>query len=119
MILVQDFLSQTHVEPFARLFLPRKIQHRVEIVPDDGRVGRALLLLCKTRGLLEKLGADILRELQKADSPGVFLRVRLLAPLAELLLNDVHLLAQIVVSLVLVDVFLHLFGDLVFELQNV
>ena len=55
-------------------------------------------------------------KLQGADFLLIALGICLVVLFAQLLANDVHLLAQIVVALPLVDVLLDLLGDFVFQL---
>ena len=69
-----------------------------------------------THLLLEKLRFCLLRELQGADFLLIAFRIGLVVLFSQLLANDVHLLAQIVVALPLVDVLLDLLGDFVFQL---
>ena len=116
MVLVENLFRCLHVQPLFRPRVPRKLQHQVEIVPDDCRLGGILLLLAEPARLLEKLCFGLLGKLQGADFFLIALGIGLVVLFAQLLANDVHLLAQIVVALPLVDVLLDLLGDFVFQL---
>ena len=47
MIFVENFCRCLHVQPLFCALVPRELQHKVQIVPDDGGLGGVLLLLGK------------------------------------------------------------------------
>ena len=118
MVSVEDFFGLLHVQPLLGALVPRQLQYRVEVVADDAGLGRTRLLLGKALRLLEQLLFRLFGKMQRADLVGVASCVVVLV-LAQLVADDMQLLAQIVVALALVHAFLHLVGDLVFQLQNI
>ena len=51
-IVIENFCRCLHVQPLFCPLVPRKLQHEVQIVPDDGGLGGVLLLLGKPPRLL-------------------------------------------------------------------
>ena len=117
-VLVEDFRGGLHVQPLFRFLIPRQIEHGIEIVAQDGGLGGAGLLARKARHFAQQLFFRLLRELQRLNFRAVGIRVAVVV-LAELLADDVQLLAQIIIALVLVDVLLHLIVDLAFQPQDI
>ena len=118
MILVENFRSGLYIQPLLRLFVPRQVEDRVEIIAQDGGLGGAGLLAREARNFTQQLFLRLLRKLQRLNFGAVAVRVAVVV-LAEFFADDVQLLAQIIIALVLVDILLHLIVDLAFQPQNV
>ena len=51
-IVIENFCRRLHVQPLFCAFVPRQVQHDIQIVPDNGGLGGVLLLLGKPPRLL-------------------------------------------------------------------
>ena len=117
-VLIQNFARGAHVAALLRAGVPRQLQRHIQIIPDDGGLRRAEGLLHQALQFLVEFFSDLLRKRQLFDFLAVFVEFRLVVALAQLIADDLHLLAQEIVALTLVDVLLGLILKLVFHAQN-
>ena len=118
-VLVEDRVGLGDVHAVRRFLLPRHRHEPVDVGARDGVFGRRRRHLRETIELARRLGARLLRHARGVDllTERVDL-LRALVALAELLLNRLHLLAQIVVALGLRHLGMHFRLDLRPELQD-
>ena len=116
---VEDARRSADVQPLLRAPAPRQLQYKIEIIAQQRRLGRGGRLLGEPAALAEELFFGLLRQLQRADAAAVIVAALVAVAVAELLVDGVQLLAQIVFALVLVHALLDLFGDLVFKIENI
>ena len=93
MVAVEDLARLRDVCAVARALAPRNLQTDIEIVADDGRLGAAVGLLGETVHLAQEFFADLVVNAQCMDAVRILLNL-LVAVLAELMLQHLHLLAQ-------------------------
>ncbi len=103
-----------------RALAPRNLDEPVDVVANDGRLGRHRrhqLQLAELRG---RLLFGVLRHAGRLDAL-LELRelVRRILHLAELLLNGLHLLIQVVLALALLHLLLHAAADALLDAQHV
>ncbi len=109
-----------HVEVVGRLLHPWQVENPVDIGANDADLRRHRRHGCQPRQLLLRLGPHVVR--QALGGHGSAQLVQLLGEhvqLAQLPLDDAHLLAQEVLAVGAVDLLLHLALDLVLQLQHV
>ena len=99
MILVESLARFFNISCLLGFYVPRQLKANVEIAADDRGLCRAEWLLCKVGHFLEELLLYLLRKLQVADLLTVFADIVGRIVLTELLLDYLHLLAQIVIAL--------------------
>ena len=104
MLIVEHFARGAHIEPFLGAGVPRHLEADVQIIADNGRLRRAERLLFEPVDFLEQALLGFLRQVQRLDllPIGGALGVGVVR-LAELCLNDLHLLAQQILLLRLVE----------------
>ena len=112
MVLVQDLPGLRDVQVVLGADVPRHVEEPVEVRADPALLGRLLGCPLKPRELALRLRTDVLRHVRLGDPLAVLLDDVLLGALAELLADRVHLLAQDVVALLLVEALLDLLADL-------
>ena len=118
MIRVEDFSCLTHIEPFLCPCVPRQLDHCVQIIAQQRGLLRIGRLLCHAAHFLEELFLDLVVQMQLSDLLAVYIRVIVVGVLAKLLADGAELLAQIVVTLALVNALLHLLRNFVFKAQD-
>ena len=119
MILVEDLLRLVEVALDLALDAPRDRQQPVEIVAHDGGLGRHRAHLAELLQLAERLLAGFLRQLGLLDlllDLGEI--VAALLAVAELLLDRLHLLVQVILALRLLHLALDAAPDLALDLQH-
>ena len=119
-VLVQHRLGRAEVEADLAPLLPGHVHEPIDVVPDDGRLGRHrghhLQLVQLAHGLVPGLAGhtrllDLLAELLDL--------VRSLVQIPQFLLDGLHLLVQVVLALALLHLLLHAATDALFHLQQV
>ena len=118
-LIVEELSGFFKVDGLRGLLAPRQLKAGIEIAAQDCRLGRAEGLLHQTRQLLIELLLDLVGRGKRADFPAVFADIVRLPVLAELRLNYLHLLAEIVLALVLVHLLLRCVGQFPLKLKNV
>ena len=99
--------------------VPRQIQTGIQIGADDRCFLIAALHPGKAVYLLEQLFLAVLGKVQFPDLVAVIVGLGVgIVPLAQLIVDDVQLLVQIVIALVLVHGLVDLFRDLLFDLHH-
>ena len=113
MLTVQDLLCLGNVQLILCRLIPRQIKAGIQIGADHTGLGAVALHTGQAVGFFQQLGFHILLQAQRHDlaAVGVGFGMGILA-LAQLLADDMHLLTQIIVTLV----FIHLIVDLVINL---
>ena len=118
-VLVEDLLRALDVLGDLRLLLPRQVDEGLDVVAHHGRLGRhrrhELQLLQLGLGLL----ARVLGHVRALDALLHLLEVGALLALAELLLDRLHLLVQVVLALALLHLPLDAAADALLDLQDV
>ena len=104
-LFVKHLARGAHIEPFLGARVPRQIETNIQIIADDGRLRRAERLLLEPVDLFEQALLGVLRQVQGKNflAIGRALRVRIIG-LAELRLDDLHLLAHKILLLRLIQV---------------
>ena len=92
-VLVQNFTGLGHIRPVAGGLVPRQLQADIQIVADNGGLGAGVGLLTQPLQLAEQLVMYLLRQAEGVDLSGVGLQL-LVAVLAQLVLEDLDLLAE-------------------------
>ena len=118
-IVVEDLLGAAQILLDARLRAPRDGQHPVEIIAHDGRFRRHRRHVLQLLQLRLGLVACLLRQLGLGDALLEFrdLAFAVLA-VAQLLLNGLHLLIQVIFALGALHLRLHAGLDLLLDLQD-
>ena len=114
-VVVQLLAGFGDIDGLLRGDAPGDLQADVQVVAQYGRLGRAEGLLGEPAQLLVELLAHLVRDGQGLDLLAVELNI---VVLAELRLDDLHLLAQVVVPLVAVHSLLGLVGKLLLDAQD-
>ena len=104
MVLLQNFPGCSHIHPFLGSDIPGKFQNRIQIIAQDSTLGRAEGLLFQPVHILQKLLLLLLRKLQCLNLLGICIEFIGVLAFAQFLTDHPHLLAQIVIPLILVDV---------------
>ena len=119
MLFVKHLARGAHVERFFRARVPRQLETNVQIVADDGRLRRAERLLLEPVDLFEQALLGVLRQVQGKDLFAVIraLGVRIVG-LAELRLDDLHLLAQQILLLRLIQAVLRRLLELMLQAEH-
>ena len=117
-VLVQHLLGGAEIGVDLALLLPRQRHQRVDVVAHDGRFGRhrrhQLQLLQLRFGLL----ARFLRHVRGLDALLDLVDVGALVHLAELLLDRLHLLVEVVLALALLHLALDAPADALLDLED-
>ena len=118
-LFVKHLARGAHIERFFRARVPRQIETNVQIIADDGRLRRAERLLLEPVNLFEQALLGVLRQVQGKDLFAVIraLGVRIVG-LAELRLDDLHLLAQQILLLRLIQAVLRRFLKLMLQAEH-
>ena len=117
MIGVQDAAGLGNIHALAAALVPGKAQADVEIIADDRGLGRADGLLFQSAHLSQELLLDLRVQAEVADL--LLIKSDLLVVIvAQLAADDLHLLAQIVIALPLVQGVLHLLVEVVLDAQD-
>ena len=104
-ILVQDLPGFFQIHGLLGLYVPGDIQAHIQVSPDDRGLGGAEGLLGEPGDFLQELCPDLLADRQSVDLLPVVLHI-ILAVLAKLRLNDLHLFPQVVFPLAAVHLLL-------------
>ena len=116
-IRIQNFLGGSHVYPIPGQLCPRNFQTSIQIGSKNGCFGGTEGGFVQTSYFLEQFFAHFRRRIGTVNFGVVFLH--LIAGIAvQLRLDYLHLLPQIVVPLVFVDLLANLLMDLCLHLQN-
>ncbi len=119
MILVEDLFGVVEVGLDLRLLAPRNARQPVEIVAHDGGLGRHRAHLAQLLELGVRLLAGLLRELGLGDLLFQFGHlVAAVLAVAELLLDRLHLLVEVVLALGLLHLAFYTRADALFDLQD-
>ena len=118
MVFVKDFSCGSYIDPVFGFYIPGKVQHRIQIIAQDGGFRGAKGLLFELFGILHQLFLLLLRQVQGLDAGKVFIQLRILVTFAQLFPNGLDLLPQIVIPLVLVHVGPGPVVDLGFQFQD-
>ena len=118
MIFIKNFRGGLHVQPLLRFLVPRQFEDGIEIIAQNRGLGGTGLLARKARHFAQQLFFRFLRKLQRLDLRAVTVGVAVVI-LAKFFPDDVQLFAQVIITLVLVDVLLYLIVDLALQTQNV
>ena len=118
-LFVKHLARGAHIEPFLGARVPRQIETNVQIIADDRRLRRAERLLFEPVNLFEQALLGVLRQVQGKNflAIGRALRVRIIG-LAELRLDDLHLLAQQILLLRLVQAVLRRLLELMLQAEH-
>ena len=103
MVAVEDLARGVHARALLRLLAPRHFKAGVEIVAQHARLGAAEGLLREPVNVFQELFAYLVAELCLRELFAVFVKLLVLAALADLVLQDLDLLAQDKVLLDLAD----------------
>src|SRR6266540_7048012 len=117
-ILVEDLRGGLDVPVVARGLVPRERDKPVDVGADDARLGRRLRDLLEPAELLERLLPHRIRHAGLLDLVLELLELGALVVLAQLLLDRLHLLAEDVLALGLVERRLDLALDLLLQLED-
>ena len=118
-VFIQDLLGFPQVEIIHRALVPGDREHPVEVVADDGRLGRLGMHLGQPADLRLELLPDLLGDLERDELVLVGFDLLLeLGPLPQFLLDGLHLLPQEVLALELVHLSLGLGADLGLHVQE-
>ncbi len=116
---VEHFLSEIQVVLDLRLLAPRDRQQPVEVVAHHRRLGRHRAHLAQLLQLVGGLFTGLLRQLDARDALLELLELVLAVfRVAELLLNGLHLLVQVVLALRLLHLALDARADALLDLEN-
>ena len=117
-VAVEDRLRFRQIMTFLALLIPRQVEHGIQISTHDTLLGRRAAQLGKAVHLTDELVLALLRQLEVEHTRAVAFRFCGYVLLAELGLNDLDLLAQVVFLLVFIDLGLELVLNLVFDLED-
>ena len=117
MICVQNFLRGRYVHPIAGQLCPRDFQTGVQVGSENGCLGGTEGGFIQAGYFLEQLLAHFGGRIGTLDFGVVFLYL-ITGIAVQLRLNDLHLLPQIIISLVFVNLFADFLVDFGFQLQN-
>ena len=117
-VAVEDRLRFREIMTFLALLIPRQVEHGIQISTYDTLLGRRAAQLGKAVHLTDELVLALLRQLEVKHTRAVAFRFCGYVLFAELSLNDLDLLAQVVFLLVFVDLGLEFVLNLVFDLKD-
>ena len=103
MVMLQNLPGSGHVHPLLGLDIPRQLQHGVQIIPQHRPLGRTEGLLFQPLHVLQELLLRFLFQMEILNALGVGIKFVLVVLFPKLLTDGLHLLAQEVVLLVLID----------------
>src|SRR5690606_30346857 len=111
-VLLEDPLGVGEIVVHLRALLPRHLHEPVDVVAHDGRLGRHRRHQLQFVELARRLLVHVLRHARGLDLPLELLQlVRAVVHLAELFLNGLHLLIQVVLALALLHLLLDAAAD--------
>ena len=118
MVAVKLFAHSLQIDILLCRRIPRELQNGVDVGLDHagfvGADGQAL----QSGALLQERFFDLLGQLHIGDLLTKFVDIIEFAALAQLVADHVHLLAQVVIALALVDALLRLFHDVLLDAHN-
>ena len=117
-VAVEDALRLLEVETLLAPAAPRQIEHGIEISAHDALLRIRAAELGEAVHLADELFLAFLRQLEVEDALTVGLSLRRCILLAELGLDDLDLLAQVVFALIFIHLGLNFVLDLVFKLEH-
>ena len=118
-VLLQDLLGAPEIVAHLAALLPRYVHHPVEIAAHYGSFRRHRRHHLQFVELCERLGLRLLRHACATDAPLEALDLaRRILELAELLLDGLHLLIQIVLALALLHLLLDATADALLDLEQ-
>ena len=117
-VTVKDALRLFEVEAFLALAAPRQVEHGIEVGAHNALLRVRAAELCEAVCLADELLLALLRQLEVKDACAVGFRLGRRVLLAELGLDDLDLLAQVVFPLVLVHLGLDFVLNFVFEFEH-
>ena len=116
---VQDLLGAVDIQIIHGHGVPRQVQTGVQIGADDRGFLIAALHPGQAVYLLEQLFLAVLGKVQLPDLAAVIIGFGVgIVPLAQLVVDDVQLLVQVIIALVLVHGLVDFFRDLLFDLHH-
>src|SRR5437764_240218 len=118
-VLIQDVLGRADVLRDLRLLLPRQVDDGLDVVANDRRLGGHRRHELQLLQLRLRFLARFLVHVRAADLLLHLLEVRALLAFAELLLDRLHLLVQVVLALALLHLPLHAPADALLDLEDV
>ena len=98
--------------------IPGQVKNRIQIIPQNRPLGGAKRLFFEPVYILQKLLFHVRVQFQVLDSGGIAFTFVLVVLFSQLFPDDLHLLAQIVVPLILVENGFRLLLDLPFQPQH-
>src|SRR5690606_12923804 len=117
-VLVEDLARLRDIAVLRVELRPRQRDEPVEVRPNHRTFGRGLGHRFETPELLRRLLVGLLRHFGLLDRLAQLLDLGVLVVLAELALDRAHLLAQQILALALLELFLRLLADLARQLQH-
>ena len=116
---IQNLLGAVDIQIIHGHGVPRQIQTGIQIGTDDRGFLIAALHPGQAVYLLEQFFLAVLGKVQLPDLAAVIIGFSVgIVPLAQLIVDDVQLLVQVVIALVLVHGLVDLFRDLLFDLHH-
>ena len=103
MLRIQDLAGCGNINALLGGLVPGNFQHGIQVIAQHRAFGGAEGLLLQPVNVLQKLLFLVLRQLQLLDFGGICIAFIQIIAFAQLLTDGLHLLAQIVVPLILVD----------------
>ena len=100
---VKNALRCSNVDPLLGLLVPGKLQNRIQIVTDHGCFRRAKGLLSQPIQIPQDLFLRVLGKIQLKELPLIIGKLRLFV-ISQLFSDHLHLLTQIIIPLLLVDI---------------
>ena len=117
-VVLQYLPGGGNVHPLLCLLIPGQFQYRVQIIAQNRALGGAEGLLLHAVYVLQQLLFRVFRQLQRLNALGVGIRLVFVVPFAQLFPDDLHLLAQIVVLLALINGCPGFFLNVPFQLKH-
>ncbi|MCY1170821.1 hypothetical protein D9M73_109110 [compost metagenome] len=120
-VLVEHRLRRRNILADLGLLAPRQAQQHVEIVAHDGGLGRHRRHRLELLQLRRRLGAGFLGQFERRDLVGQLgdlIAFALVALIAELTLDRLQLLVEVIFALGLLHLALHAAFDLLLDLQH-
>ena len=105
----QNLGSRGNVHSFLSGHIPGQFQHRIQIIPQNSTLRRTEGLLFQPFYILHKLLLDVLGQMKLHDFRRVGIGLIKIVTFPKFFTNYTHLLAEIVLFLVLIDIDLGLF----------
>ena len=117
-ILVQYFPGLGNIDCLLRGGIPGQLQACIEIRTNQRPLLRAGGLLFQPGKLFKQLFLNILGQIQRKDLLLIGKEFLIVIILAQLMVDHLQLLPQVIIPLILIDCVLNLFRDIAFDLHN-